>query len=284
MQVNTHEKYQELLSALLDGELTDAEREDALAHLDGCEACRIYFAELNAMRGAFAEPEDIPAPDGFAEGVMARLHEEDAKKVSAFPAAAKPRGTWRKWGALAACAAVVVLAASVLPNAMRMGSSGAPETVMSVQSIAPAMAPPDALRDAAAEDTEENAVLTGSAYNAESAAADTAAPEAPLTPAGAATAAESKQYVTSDAGVSVSIVTSGPEGDNVCPELTLCGAGAAEWLADNGWQGESGEWYADAASLRALPEGLTFDEDAALWLADYEGAVRVTAEETEAAP
>ena len=36
--------------------------------------------------------------------------------------------------------------------------------------------------------------------------------------------------------------------------------------------------------LENTPEGLTVDEDAALWLADYEGVVRVLTEDTEAAP
>ena len=294
MQVNIHEKYQELLSALLDGELTDAERADALAHLDGCAACPTYFAGLNAMRAAFAEPEDVPVPEGFAAGILTRLHEEDAKKVSAFPAAAKPRAPWRKWGALAACAAVVALAAAVLPNAMRMGKS-ASESAVSVQSMAPAMAPamapPDMTRESASDRAEESGALSGGTGGAEAfavaGAASTDAPAAPIepaAPAGGAVAESRVQTTANDAGVPVSIVTCGPEDESLYPELTLCGADAAVWLADNGWQGASGEWYADAAALRALPEGLTVDEDAALWLADYEGVVRVLTEETEAAP
>ncbi|MBQ7713662.1 MAG: hypothetical protein IJT71_02105, partial [Oscillospiraceae bacterium] len=59
------------------------------------------------------------------------------------------------------------------------------------------------------------------------------------------------------------------------PTLTLTGAGAADWLRNNGWQGESGDWYADAALLRALPEGLATDEAPP---EGYDGAVRVELE------
>ena len=91
------ERYVPALSAFADGELNDAERAEILAHLETCEGCREYLAELTAMRAAFAEMEEYDAPDGFSDGVMARLHE--------------PRKRTRRaaWLSLAACAALVVL-------------------------------------------------------------------------------------------------------------------------------------------------------------------------------
>ena len=65
--------------------------------------------------------------------------------------------------------------------------------------------------------------------------------------------------------------TAGAEGD--IPTVTLRGEDAEAWLAENGWQGESGDWYADAAALRALPDGLETDDGALA--ADFNGAVRV---------
>ena len=106
-----HDEYKEKLSAFLDGELNDAERADVLAHLGTCGACQAYLAELNAMRDAFDDMEAVDAPDGFAGGVLARLHEEEQ---SAWAAKAPKRHiAWRRWAGLAACAAVVLLAGSM---------------------------------------------------------------------------------------------------------------------------------------------------------------------------
>lgn len=93
------EKYTVALSALKDGELNDTEREEVLAHLETCEGCRDYFAELTAMHAALGELEEYDAPDGFADGVMARLHGTPKRRT--------PRAAWLS---LAACAAIVIFA------------------------------------------------------------------------------------------------------------------------------------------------------------------------------
>lgn len=118
------EEYLPALSALVDGELNDAERTEVLAHLEECEGCREFFAELSAMHAALGEMEEFDAPDGFAEGVMARLHEVAPKKRSHRTA----------WVSLAACAALVVV---VLGTPLReqfgagkSADSAAPEAAM----------------------------------------------------------------------------------------------------------------------------------------------------------
>ena len=95
------EEYLPALSALVDGEVNDAERAEILAHLEACEPCREFFAELTAMHAALADMEEYDAPAGFAEGVLARLHAASAPKKRT------PRAAWVS---LAACAAIVVLA------------------------------------------------------------------------------------------------------------------------------------------------------------------------------
>ena len=93
------EEYLPALSAFVDGELNEAERDKVLVHLEACEGCRDYLAELAAMHAAFEDMEEYDAPEGFADGVMARLHE----------AAPKKRLHRAAWLSLAACAALVVV-------------------------------------------------------------------------------------------------------------------------------------------------------------------------------
>ena len=93
------EKYTVALSAFADGELNDAERAEVLAHLEACEPCREFLAELTAMHAAFEDMEEFDAPEGFADSVMARLHEPAPKKRTHRTA----------WLSLAACAALAVV-------------------------------------------------------------------------------------------------------------------------------------------------------------------------------
>lgn len=279
-----HSEYKELLSALLDGELNERERAEVMAHLETCEDCRTYLAELSILRDALGEPEDVPVPEDFAAGVMARLHEEKQ------PRPAKKAGAWHKWGALAACAAIVVLAAATVPNALRMGSSrdaaGGSGTPMAAPATAAPVAPPDELyltSDAPAE-TEESAadyaVPEGDAADEAQQRLlplDAGEPVPPQSSEPAAAGGASDAPVPApgapvpEAGVVTNAVTAGPEGEKAesdpaeasaaeTPVLILSGEGAAEWLADNGvWSEADGAYRVDNESLDLLPEGLTLE-------------------------
>ena len=115
------DEYAPALSAFVDGELTEQEKNEVLAHVEACEGCRTCLAELMTMRLAFGGLEEYDAPAGFAESVMARLHEE---------AAPKKRTQRKKWMGLAACAAVVLMAAVLFPHVT--GSSGAADSAATV--------------------------------------------------------------------------------------------------------------------------------------------------------
>ena len=122
------ERYVPALSAFADGELNDAERAEILAHLEACEGCREYLAELTAMRAAFGELEEYDAPEGFADGVMARVRETPKKRTH--------RAAWLS---IAACAAVAVTAlVSPLREhlANTAADSAAPEAAMVTMTMA----------------------------------------------------------------------------------------------------------------------------------------------------
>lgn len=96
------DRYLELLSARLDGELTDDGERELEEHLSVCPDCRAAGAQLAALRDAFSELEEEAAPEGFAQGVMERARAE--KKV--VPLFRRPR--FRALAGLAACAVLAV--------------------------------------------------------------------------------------------------------------------------------------------------------------------------------
>ena len=103
------EEFAPLLSAFVDGELTEEERAEVLAHVSECEKCRRLLGELTALHAALGELEDEDVPAGFTEDVMAAVRAEKAAKKPQT----KKRSAWRRWMPMAACAAIVALAAAV---------------------------------------------------------------------------------------------------------------------------------------------------------------------------
>ena len=66
-------RVQERLSAYQDGELKPAEREGITAHLQGCQACRETYEELEKVWQSLGDlPEIQPAP-GFYAGLLRRI-------------------------------------------------------------------------------------------------------------------------------------------------------------------------------------------------------------------
>lgn len=123
------EEYAALLDAYFDGECTPGEAEQVRAHIAVCPGCRAYLNELALLRDAFPDEEDTEVPEGFADGVMAAIRADAAPR--------KRHSRWKPLIPMAACLAVIVLAANQLPRMTGGGSS-------STAAAAPAMAAPSA--------------------------------------------------------------------------------------------------------------------------------------------
>lgn len=104
------EEYAALLDLFVDGELTGPEMERVRNHLATCPGCGAYVDDALVIRAGFPDVEETAVPEGFAEGVMARVREDAAKEQKVVEL--RRRG-FRRWmgtaAALAACCALVIL-------------------------------------------------------------------------------------------------------------------------------------------------------------------------------
>lgn len=105
-------KYQEMISALLDDELSPAEREALHAHMGSCPDCRRMYDAFAAISGA-EELEE--APEGMLSGAMFRIRNPAPRK--------KKPVLWRRYAAAAACLVLVIFGATRLD--FRMGANSA---------------------------------------------------------------------------------------------------------------------------------------------------------------
>lgn len=108
----------DMLSAYLDGELSDDERAAVEARLDQSAEWRDELAEVRAARDALRGLPARDAPDGFWEAVHAGVRDEAEGADPAVVPIAAARSTRRRWGWAAASAAAVaaVVAIIVVPH------------------------------------------------------------------------------------------------------------------------------------------------------------------------
>lgn len=96
------EKIKPMLSAYLDGELSEAEAIEVEKHILTCELCRLT---LESYRAINSDILTVPAPEGFTERVMSKVKAESKpKKRKIIP--------FRQATLAAAMAALVLLGAS----------------------------------------------------------------------------------------------------------------------------------------------------------------------------
>ena len=121
-----------LLDSYIDGELSQADAARVREHLAVCGRCRDYVQAALAIRDAFPTAEDVELPEHFTENVMAAVLADKTRQRS------RRRSPWAKRLApLAACCAVVVLAASVLPrlggNTVEVAANDAAEAAITAE-------------------------------------------------------------------------------------------------------------------------------------------------------
>ncbi len=121
------EYYQELMSRLLDEDLTAEEQASLREHVSSCRRCRQMFAAFTGMTQVLREDQAEP-PRDLAKGVMERIADEKAepgrsgRRSPASPRrAARPLSPWIRVGA-AAC--LVLLAAGAATAVIRGGRAG----------------------------------------------------------------------------------------------------------------------------------------------------------------
>ena len=144
------ENFAALLDPFVDGELSPDEMARVQAHLDGCPACRAYVDDALAIRAAFPDAEDTPVPDGFAESVMARIRAETVSQKR------KNRPWLKALASLAACCAIVLLAAPMFSHSSKTEAAPAEAPAAAAASTERAMGFANTAEEAPAEESRED--------------------------------------------------------------------------------------------------------------------------------
>lgn len=93
------EKCREMISCLLDGELSQAEQSFVREHIAACPECRSVYDAFSAVSAQLHEEE--PLPDGLHEKIMSGIKARPKKKTGIV---------WIKYLSVAACLALVIFA------------------------------------------------------------------------------------------------------------------------------------------------------------------------------
>lgn len=258
------EEFAPLLSAYFDGELTEEENAAVRAHLGECEDCRARLDEYAQLSGAMLALGEEDVPEGFTARVMDAVRAEKA----AMPRMKKP-SAWRRWMPMAACAAIVALAAAVtIPRtAMKQEANDAAPAAPAAQEdqamFSMAAPPSDPLpdTDAEVEYPEQRCETVQSSPYYDRQLGGAAADRAKI--AGASDDTENGSPEQEYYCETVPIGENGSEGkllaaDYGLPMFELYGAGATDYVLSSGGvkDGDASFYYAPIAALRDLPEGL----------------------------
>ena len=114
------EHYQELISRLVDDELSAEEQAVLVSHLEHCPDCAALVQAFQSISAVIAEDLAEP-PEALSENVMAELRREAIKTEN------RKKRRWKGPLATAACLAVVIAAAWLIPNMFRANSAAPSE-------------------------------------------------------------------------------------------------------------------------------------------------------------
>lgn len=78
------DKYLDLISARLDGELTAQEEAELTAHLQTCPACRAIAEDLMGLHSALKDVGEVDAPKELSQNVMAQIKNEKQRTRRRF--------------------------------------------------------------------------------------------------------------------------------------------------------------------------------------------------------
>ncbi len=128
-------RYLDSIHELVDGTIGPIRRADLEAHLGSCEECRALAADLQKIRDAAPQLDDLPVPDGAWLQIAGRLRQQGRSREEA--PVVQARSMPRRLLALAA-GLIVVIGASLALLIPRLTREPAPASPPQVAAPAPA--------------------------------------------------------------------------------------------------------------------------------------------------
>lgn len=168
--MNSCDYYQELISRLVDGEVSHDEYEALMAHMKSCSRCNAMYAVFHDLSDLIADEAKEELPEGLHENIMAGVRRSAIEKKNR-----RMRSIGLRTALTAAACAVLVLFASLgfAPHERAENVSiRSPQAIETVLPAAPAEAPEPAAQTAPAQPQPKIA-----ASPAVTAAEETPAPE-----------------------------------------------------------------------------------------------------------
>lgn len=123
-----HDRYQEMVGEMLDGELADQDRSELMRHLSECAECQEELEAISTLRGqARALPRGIAPSRDLWSGISAKIAGQEQESPVIELASRRPRvGLPRRWAPLAAAAVLLVVASSGLTFTLMKGADSSP--------------------------------------------------------------------------------------------------------------------------------------------------------------
>jgi len=95
-------KYQDMISRLLDEDLSDKEKIELEEHMENCEECKAMYGAFSAVSLSLSEDlEEVP--ENLKDNIMNAVRKESVQNNKAN------RKVWKSWLAAAACLALIIV-------------------------------------------------------------------------------------------------------------------------------------------------------------------------------